>query len=148
MLEFEAGFDADAGAARRAREGRHGQGGSAGGHRRAHRQEVNVALFPVLVVHLHGNVPERALIALARDLRDTLEGLPGVLDAEIAGDRDELLEVIVDPVKARELQPRATRTCSTPSRATTGSSRPARSTPAAGASRSRCRASSRTSSTC
>ena len=62
-------------------------------------QEVNVALFPVLVVNLHGNVPERALIALARDLRDTLEGLPGVLDAEIAGDREELLEVIVDPVR-------------------------------------------------
>src|SRR5690606_41234810 len=55
-------------------------------------QEVNVALFPVLVVNLHGNVPERALMTLARDLRDTLEGLPGVLDAEIVGDREELLE--------------------------------------------------------
>jgi multidrug efflux pump len=62
-------------------------------------QEVNIALFPVLVVNLHGNVPERALIALARDLRDTLEGLPGVLDAEIVGDREELLEIIVDPVR-------------------------------------------------
>ncbi|HEX6995871.1 MAG TPA: efflux RND transporter permease subunit, partial [Gammaproteobacteria bacterium] len=62
-------------------------------------QEVNVALFPVLVVNLHGNVPERTLIALARDLRDTLESLPGVLDAEIVGDREELLEVIVDPVR-------------------------------------------------
>src|SRR5690606_42091795 len=38
-------------------------------------QEVNVALFPVLVVNLHGNVPERTLITIARDLRDTLEGL-------------------------------------------------------------------------
>src|SRR5690554_2357529 len=62
-------------------------------------QEVNVALFPVLVVNLHGNVPERTLIALARDLRDTLEGLPGVLDAEIVGSREELLEIIVDPVR-------------------------------------------------
>src|SRR5690606_7666260 len=57
------------------------------------------ALFPVLVVNLHGNVPERTLIALARDLRDTLEALPGVLDAEIVGNREELLEVIVDPVR-------------------------------------------------
>jgi len=62
-------------------------------------QEVNIALFPVLVVNLHGNVPERTLIALARDLRDTLEALPGVLDAEIVGNREELLEVIVDPVR-------------------------------------------------
>lgn len=62
-------------------------------------QEVNIALFPVLVVNLHGNVPERTLIALARDLRDTLEALPGVLDAEIVGSREELLEVIVDPVR-------------------------------------------------
>src|SRR5690606_2889385 len=39
------------------------------------------------------------LISLARDLRDTLEALPGVLDAEIVGNREELLEVIVDPVR-------------------------------------------------
>ena len=61
-------------------------------------QEINVALFPVLVVQLHGNVPERALVAIARNLRDTLESLPGVLQAEIGGDREEMLEVILDPV--------------------------------------------------
>ena len=52
----------------------------------------------MLVVQLHGSVPERTLVGVARDLRDTLEGLPGVLSADIAGDREELLEVIVDPV--------------------------------------------------
>ena len=62
-------------------------------------QEINIALFPVLVVMLHGNVPERTLVSLARNLRDKLEGVPGVLQAEVAGDREELLEVIVDPVK-------------------------------------------------
>jgi multidrug efflux pump len=61
-------------------------------------QEINVALFPILVVQLYGNVPERTLVGIARNLRDTLEGLPGVLEADIAGDREELLEVIVDPV--------------------------------------------------
>jgi multidrug efflux pump len=61
-------------------------------------QEINIALFPVLVVQLHGSVPERTLVGIARNLRDTLEGLPGVLEAEVAGDREELLEVIVDPV--------------------------------------------------
>jgi len=61
-------------------------------------QEINIALFPVLVVQLHGSVPERTLVSIARNLRDTLEGLPGVLEAEVAGDREELLEVVVDPV--------------------------------------------------
>ncbi len=61
--------------------------------------EVNVGLFPVLVVTLSGSVPERTLLKLARNLQDQLEGLPGVLEADIAGDRDEVLDVLVDPIK-------------------------------------------------
>ncbi|HXH02500.1 MAG TPA: efflux RND transporter permease subunit [Candidatus Competibacteraceae bacterium] len=61
-------------------------------------QEVNVALFPVLTVALSGPVPERTLLALARDLRERIEALPGVLQAEIGGDREEVLEVLVDPL--------------------------------------------------
>lgn len=61
--------------------------------------EVNVALFPVLVVTLAGEAPERTLVTLARDLRDKLEGLPGVLEVDIAGDREDLLEVLIDPVR-------------------------------------------------
>ncbi len=60
--------------------------------------EVNLALFPVLVVTLAGDVPERALLALARDLEERIEGLADVLSVEIAGDREELLEVIIDPL--------------------------------------------------
>ncbi len=60
--------------------------------------EVNVALFPVLVVTLAGDVPERTLLTLARTLQDKIEGLREVLEAEIAGDREEVVEVIVDPV--------------------------------------------------
>ena len=59
--------------------------------------EVNVALFPVIVVTLYGDVAERELVGRARSLRDDLEGLPGVLEADIAGDREDMLEVIVDP---------------------------------------------------
>ncbi len=61
--------------------------------------EVNVALFPVLVVTLYGDVSERALVAQARDLRDKLEALPGILEVDIAGDREDLLEVVIDPVR-------------------------------------------------
>ncbi len=61
-------------------------------------QEVNISEFPILVVMLHGDVPERTLVTVARELRDKIEGLPGVLDAAVGGDREELLEIIVDPV--------------------------------------------------
>ncbi len=59
--------------------------------------EVNVALFPVLVVTLAGDVPERTLLTLARDLKDKIEGLREVLEADIAGDREEVVEIEVDP---------------------------------------------------
>ena len=60
--------------------------------------EVNLALFPVVNISMSGSLPERALLAIARDLKDKLEALPGVMNAEIAGKREELLEVIIDPV--------------------------------------------------
>ncbi len=66
--------------------------------------EVNVALFPVLVVTLYGDVPERIMVRTARDLRDQLESLPGVLEVDIAGDREDLVEVLIDPVRAENYQ--------------------------------------------
>jgi multidrug efflux pump len=59
--------------------------------------EVNFSLFPVLVVTLSGEVPERTLLRLARDLQDKIESIPSVLEAKIAGNREELLEILVKP---------------------------------------------------
>jgi multidrug efflux pump len=59
--------------------------------------EVNVALFPVLVVTLAGNVPERTLLSLSRDIKDKIEGLREVLEAKIAGDRQEVVDIVVEP---------------------------------------------------
>ena len=59
--------------------------------------EINVALFPVLTVSLSGPIPERSLVGLARDLKQRIEALPGVLEADIGGDREALLEILVDP---------------------------------------------------
>lgn len=61
--------------------------------------EVNISLFPILVVTMSGDVSERTLLRLARDLRDEIEGIAQVLKVEIAGDREELVEVIIDPIK-------------------------------------------------
>ena len=62
-------------------------------------REFNTALFPVLIVTLSGDVPERALYEQARRLKDEIEAVPTVLQAELVGHREELLEVVVDPAK-------------------------------------------------
>ena len=61
--------------------------------------EVNLSLFPVILVTLSGKIPERALLRLARDLKDGLESIDTVLEVKIAGDREEMLEVLIDPVR-------------------------------------------------
>ena len=61
--------------------------------------EVNISEFPVLVVTLSGNVPERTLTAAAKELRDRIEEVPGVLEGALQGSRDEQVEAIIDPVK-------------------------------------------------
>jgi multidrug efflux pump len=61
--------------------------------------EVNISEFPVLVVTLSGDVPERVLAHAGRELRDRIEEVPGVLDAALQGVRDDLVEVIIDPAK-------------------------------------------------
>ncbi|MEO0392045.1 MAG: efflux RND transporter permease subunit, partial [Pseudomonadota bacterium] len=60
--------------------------------------EVNISLFPVLVIQLSGPVPERTMLRIARDLRDNIEALPSVLEAQIGGDREEVVEIVIDPL--------------------------------------------------
>ncbi len=59
--------------------------------------EINVADFPVLSVSLSGRISERTLITIARDLQDRIEALPNVLEVTIGGDREEMLEILIDP---------------------------------------------------
>ena len=59
--------------------------------------EINTALFPIITAILSGPVPERTLNTLAEELQDEIEGLSGVLEAEIGGQRFEFLEVLIDP---------------------------------------------------
>lgn len=53
---------------------------------------------PVLTVVLSGPAPERALVTIARELKNTIEGLKEVLEVEIGGDREDIVEIIVDPL--------------------------------------------------
>jgi multidrug efflux pump len=62
-------------------------------------KEINLSQFPVVVVSLSGAVPERTLLRLARDLRREIEAIPSVLEAALTGQRDEMVEVLIDPLK-------------------------------------------------
>ncbi len=61
--------------------------------------EFNFSEFPILVVSLSGEAPERTLLRLAKDLQKEVESLAPVLEAGLAGHRDEMLEVVIDPLK-------------------------------------------------
>ena len=59
--------------------------------------EVNTALFPIVTAVLSGPVPERTLNDLADAAQEAVEAIPGVLEVDIGGARDEFLEVLIDP---------------------------------------------------
>ncbi len=61
--------------------------------------EFNFSEFPIIIVNLTGALPERTLLRVAKDLQDRLEGLEPVLEASLAGHRDEMLEVVIDPLR-------------------------------------------------
>lgn len=62
--------------------------------------EIAAADFPIITISLGGEgVPDRVLSRLAKDLRDKIESVPEVLEANLNGDREELLEAIVDPAQ-------------------------------------------------
>ena len=61
--------------------------------------EINFSEFPVVIVNLSGPVPERTLVQFARKLQDRLETLDPVLEAQLTGHRDEMVEVVIDPLR-------------------------------------------------
>ena len=56
--------------------------------------------WPIIQINFAGDdVPERVLYNIARKVKDDLEALPGVLEANLRGAREELLEAVIDPAK-------------------------------------------------
>ncbi|CAH7178774.1 putative multidrug resistance protein [Vibrio chagasii] len=53
---------------------------------------------PVLSVVLFGTVPERTIVQIARELGGKLESYRQILEVDIAGDREDIVEIIVDPL--------------------------------------------------
>ena len=61
--------------------------------------EFNMAELPTIVVSLSGDVPDRTLFYHAKRLQTKIESIPGVLEAVVTGDREDLMEILVSPSK-------------------------------------------------
>jgi multidrug efflux pump len=63
-------------------------------------QEVSAASVPVVTIAISGEgVSERTLLRIAENLQREIEILPPVLEANMVGNREELLEAVIDPAK-------------------------------------------------
>ena len=61
--------------------------------------EVNISEMPIVVYSLAGDCGPRTLKKIADDLKDDIEAVPGVLEAEITGGQEREIRVEVDPDK-------------------------------------------------
>ncbi|MCF6320347.1 MAG: efflux RND transporter permease subunit [Rhizobiaceae bacterium] len=61
--------------------------------------ETNFALQPTIIVTLSGKLPERTLFSHARKLKDEIEAISTVREANLSGNREEMLEVELDLLK-------------------------------------------------
>ena len=63
-------------------------------------QEVSAVQMPIVQIAIGGEgVPERVLLRIAEELQREIEILPQVLEAPMVGNREELLEAVIDPSK-------------------------------------------------
>ena len=61
--------------------------------------EINFSEFPIIIVNLTGNLPERTMNKIATDMQEEIEAMDSVLEAGIAGKRGEMIEVLIDPLR-------------------------------------------------
>jgi multidrug efflux pump len=98
LLEFQAGFDSKSALAdvrAKVDEAKHDLPKDAD---EPTVQEVNLSAYPVLVVALAGDLPERTLLQIARTAKNAVEQVPGVLAADLRGARDQVVEIVAEPM--------------------------------------------------
>jgi len=63
-------------------------------------QEMSAVSLPIVQIALGGDgVPERTLLRIAEDLQREIELIPDILEAPMVGNREELLEAVINPSK-------------------------------------------------
>ena len=61
--------------------------------------ELNFSEFPIIIVNLTGDVPERTMTRVAKKLQEEIEAMDAVLEAVVSGDREEMVEVTIEPLR-------------------------------------------------
>ncbi|MBU1344325.1 MAG: efflux RND transporter permease subunit [Proteobacteria bacterium] len=61
--------------------------------------EVNFSEMPIVIYSLAGTCGPRMLKEIADDLKDDIEAVPGILEAEVTGGQDREIRIEVDPDK-------------------------------------------------
>ena len=98
LLEFEAGFNSDVALADVRAKVDQAKRDLPKDADEPSVQEVNLSLYPVLVVTLAGDLPERSMLRIAREAKNKIEQQTGVLSAELRGTRDEAVEITAEPM--------------------------------------------------
>ena len=96
LLEFDAGFDADKAMDDIREKVDRAKGDLPKEADEPTVNEVNISAFPIILISLSGNLPDRTLQDLAENLQDEIETIPSVLEAKIGGRRNEQVDVIID----------------------------------------------------
>ena len=96
LLEFNPGFDADKAMDDVREKVDRAKGDLPNEADEPTVNEVNVSAFPILLISLSGDLPDRTLQDHAEFLQDEIETIPSILEAKIGGKRKEQVDVIID----------------------------------------------------
>jgi len=96
LLEFNPGFDADKAMQDVREKVDRAKGDLPNEADEPTVNEVNISAFPILLISLSGDLPDRTLQDLATILQDEIETIPSVLEANIGGKRNEQVDIIID----------------------------------------------------
>ena len=99
LLEFDAGFDPDQALLDTREQVDRAKSNLPDDSDEPKVSEVNISLFPILVVSVSGDISEFLLKKVSNDLKDKIQSLPNVLEVQVGGERDEQLDIIVDKNK-------------------------------------------------
>ncbi|PPR45959.1 MAG: Cation efflux system protein CusA [Alphaproteobacteria bacterium MarineAlpha5_Bin8] len=96
LLEFNPGFDADKAMDDVREKVDKAKGDLPSDADEPSVNEVNISAFPILLISLSGDLPDRSLQELAEYLKEEIETIPSVLEAKIGGKRSEQVDIIID----------------------------------------------------
>lgn len=62
-------------------------------------KEFSTSEFAIINVNIAGDIPERSLLSIGKKLQTQLESINGVSEVEMGGEREDQVDIIIDPAK-------------------------------------------------